>query len=258
MVSVCYETMMADLNIATLTRFGDEPYFVFCDHASNAIPSDLHFLDMPEDMLQTHIAWDIGASAAAAALAKKLSATYFQCGFSRLIIDPNRDLRAPDLIPANSDQIAIPGNQNINEEERRRRINAFHVPYHNRLDRALYEMTQLHAAPFIISVHSFTHRMMGATEDRPWRIGFIWREDELSARLMMDYLRKETGWTIGDNEPYDGKDYNYSVDRHVGPRNLSHIALEIRQDIISDNHGVEMVADCLASGLTAMRDQAER
>jgi len=246
--------MTADPNIATLTQFGDASYFVFCDHASNAMPTELNCLGMPEDMLQTHIAWDIGSRAVAAALARKLCATYFQCEFSRLIIDPNRNLNVPDLIPARSDQIPIPGNQHVDEAERRRRIDKFHVPYHDQLGHALDEMTKLHMEPFIISVHSFTHRLMGATQDRPWRIGFLWREDEPSAKAMMNYLRAETGWKIGDNEPYDARVFNYSVDRHIGPRSLSHITVEVRQDIIGDDRGIENVADHLARGVMAMRD----
>ncbi|MEO1240749.1 MAG: N-formylglutamate amidohydrolase [Pseudomonadota bacterium] len=239
---------MTDLNISTLIRFGDAPYFVFCDHASNMTPPDLHCLGMPEDMMQTHIAWDIGAGAVAEALARKLNATYFRCEFSRLLIDPNRDLTVPDLIPSQSDRIPVPGNQELSEEEKQQRIGAYHAPYHDQLDSALEDIIERHENPFIISVHSFTHRLMGAQQDRPWRIGLLWREDEASAHAMMDYLRRETGWRIGDNEPYDAREFNYSVDRHIGPRNLSHVTIEVRQDIITDERGVEEVADHIAGG----------
>jgi len=242
-------------NISTLTRFGDAPYFVFCDHASNAMPATMNCLGLPEDMLQTHIAWDIGSSAVGTSVARKLSATFFQCEFSRLIIDPNRSLTAPDLIPSQSDHIPVPGNQDIGEDERRKRIDRFHIPYHDQLTHALDETIKRHPAPFIISLHSFTHRLLGASKDRPWRIGFLWREDEPSARAMMSSLRGETSWKIGDNEPYDAREFNYSVDRHIGPRKLSHITVEVRQDIISDERGIEDVAEHLTRAVMTLRDE---
>ena len=246
---------MTETNITTLTRFGDAPYFVFCDHASNALPQDMNCLGMPEDMLNTHIAWDIGSGSVADSLARKLGATLFRCEFSRLLIDVNRALTAPDLIPAVSDKIPVPGNQMISEADKAARIEAYHAPYHERLEGALQEMLSKHDHPFIISIHSFTHRLMGGQEDRPWHIGFLWREDEANARAMMEVLERQSGWRIGDNEPYDAREFNYSVDRHIGPRNLSHVTIEVRQDIISDNHGIEVVADHLANGALAVTSE---
>ena len=72
--------------------------------------------------------------------------------------------------------------------------------------------------------------------------------------MLFRSLRNATGWKIGDNEPYDARVFNYSVDRHIGPRNLCHITIEVRQDIISDDRGIEEVADHLACGVMAMRD----
>lgn len=248
--------MNTEYNVATLTRFGNAPYFIFCDHASNNIPPSLNCLGMPEDMLRTHIAWDIGSADVGEALARKLNGTYFRCEFSRLIIDPNRALASGDLIPATSDQVPVPGNQMMNDEERAARIEAFHVPYHLQLDAALDQMIAEQGAPFIISVHSFTNRLMGGAEERPWKAGLLWREDEDSAQAMMSYLRDQTGWRIGDNEPYDARQFNYSVDRHIGPRNLSHITVEIRQDIINNDQGVDQVAAYLADGVKAIKGDA--
>ncbi len=243
---------MTDKTIATLTHFGDAPYFVFCDHASNAVPDELNCLGMPEDMMNTHIAWDIGAGAVAELLAKKLAATYFRCEFSRLLIDSNRGQSAHDVIPIVSDKIPIPGNQALTESEKAARFKDFHAPYHVELNAAIEGMVSVHGQPFIISIHSFTHRLMGGTEDRPWKFGFLWHEDEASARALMSQLKQRTGWDIGDNEPYDAREFNYSVDQHIGPRNLPHVTVEIRQDIISDDQGIEIAADHLAHGILAI------
>lgn len=235
--------------VSSFQRFGDAPVFVFCDHASNAIPADLDCLGLPGDILETHIAWDIGAAALAEALAKRHSGALFSCAFSRLIIDSNRALTAKDLIPASSDQIPVPGNQMLTEEQKRARIERFHVPYHDDLETGLETLLKKHADIFVISVHSFTNRLMGGAEERPWPVGLLWREDAYSARAMIKFLEGETGWPIGDNQPYDAREFNYSVDRHVSIRGLRHITVEVRQDMLSQKETLERIAELLAQGV---------
>lgn len=243
---------MIDFDVASQTRYGPAPYFVFCDHASNDIPADLRCLGIPEDFLGTHIAWDIGAGALSEAIAKSLNATLFACTFSRLIIDPNRDLHSKDSIPRVSDEIPIPGNQMLGEAETRNRIDRFHAPYHQRLGAALDQFSEDYDRPFIVAVHSFTNRLMGASDERPWHVGLLWREDEKSARTAIRELRHNTDWTIGDNEPYDARVFNYSIDRHISPRRLPHLTLEVRQDLISDDSAVAETASILSEMINAV------
>lgn len=245
---------MMESDVATFTQFGNQPFLVFCDHATNAIAPDLNCLGLPDDLLQTHIAWDIGAAAVAKTLARNLQGGFLQCEFSRLVIDPNRVETSPDSIPAASDQIPIPGNQMLDDAARLDRFNRFHRPYHERLNGVLNHMTDNNQNVFVISVHSFTNRLMGAADERPWPLGFLWREDEPSAKAMISHLQAKTGWPIGDNEPYDARQFNYSIDRHVGPRGLSHITLEVRQDMVGDASGVAKIAGLIEEGVrkTAM------
>lgn len=236
----------------TINAFGEAPFFIFCDHASNFIPPALNSLGLPEDLLQTHVAWDIGAASLAAALAEDLSGVSAACTFSRLVVDANREAEASDLIPAISDQLPIPGNQHLSEDDRQNRISQFHTPYHQRLGEEVDAFAAKHRLPFIISVHSFTDRLMGAAEKRPWKISLLWREDESSARAMIDYLSQETGWRIGDNEPYDARQFNYSIDRHVGPRGLPHLTFEVRQDILLNNDDIKRLSQLLSRGVRAV------
>lgn len=243
---------MTDETIACTERFGEAPYFVFCDHASNAIPDDLNRLGLPDDILETHIAWDIGAKMLAENLARTLEGTFFHCGFSRLVVDPNRTVTSPDLIPHTSDQIPVPGNQMMSKADCKARIDRFHVPYHDELDKALDDVIARTGDPFVISIHSFTNRLLGAAEDRPWAVGLLWRKDEQSAQGMINHLREKTSWRIGDNEPYDAREFNYSVDRHIDPRNLSHITVEARQDLICDKTGAAEMARILSAGVRSL------
>lgn len=206
----------------------------------------------------THIAWDIGARALSHAVARRLGCTLLECCFSRLVVDVNRDVKSLDLIPAASDQIPIPGNQMLSDAERERRIAELHTPYHHMLSEALDEVQEIAGDVFAVSIHSFTDRLMGAADDRPWPVGLLWREDERSARAAIDSLQQRTDWLIGDNEPYDARVFNYSVDRHIGPRSLAHLTFEVRQDMISDPDGVEDMGAILADAISfASRARSE-
>lgn len=245
---------MKETTVSIVTRYGDAPIFVFADHASNAIPDDFNDLGLPEDVLETHIAWDIGAGALATQIAEQLNGTLLTCTYSRLVIDPNRSLATKDLIPASSDQIPVPGNQMLSEAERKERIERLYVPYHKDLAASIDEFSQRAQPPFVVSIHSFTKRMMGSVEDRPWHVGLLWREDEPSAKTVIQWLNENTDWAIGSNEPYDAREFNYSIDRHVGPRDLNHLTFEVRQDLLMNEESVQSVAAVLSEAIahTAM------
>ncbi|MCR9270659.1 MAG: N-formylglutamate amidohydrolase [Hyphomonadaceae bacterium] len=243
---------MSDFEVATGFDGGDAPLFVFVDHASNTIPAAYDNLGLPDDILATHIGWDIGAAALGRALAERLQSKALFCQYSRLLIDPNRSLDKADLIPSEADRIPIPGNQALSAADRHQRIEAFHQPYHEQLELALDQICRAHTNPLIVSVHSFTPRLLGDAQTRPWHLGLLWREDEASARHVIQHLSENTDYHVGDNQPYDARVFNYSVDRHVGPRGLRHITLEVRQDLVSNTNGVDRVAGNLEPALQAM------
>lgn len=240
---------MAEPTVAWSQGDGEAPFVFFADHASNTIPDAYEGLGLPGDLLQTHVAWDLGAAALTEALHARLGGVAHFCGFSRLLIDPNRSLDRPDLVPPQSDQIPIPGNVELAYAERERRIHDYFEPYHQSLDRTLAQQGALHQDLFVTSLHSFTPRLVGEFEDRPWHVGVLWRHDEGSAQVFMDLMRKETDWVIGDNKPYDAHGFNYTVDRHIAPRRLPHLTLEVRQDMLASAEQVETMADALETGI---------
>ena len=249
---LAYGSVMTEFAVSRRFDGGDAPMFVFVDHASKTIPPAYDDLGLPEDVLATHIGWDIGAGALGLALAKAFQAKALFCGFSRLLIDPNRSLDKTDLIPSEADRIPIPGNEGMDAAERHRRIETYHQPYHEQLELALDQVRRDHQDPLILSVHSFTPRLLGDAQIRPWHMGLLWREDEASARQFMATIAETTDYTVGDNQPYDARVFNYSVDRHVGPRGLRHITLEVRQDLISNDQDVDRMARDLGPALRSL------
>src|ERR1044071_8433562 len=89
---------------------GSSPFVLTCDHASNFLPAEFGTLGLSAEDLSRHIAWDPGALPVASRMAEALDATLIETRISRLIIDCNRPLDAPDLVPPVSETTIIPGN----------------------------------------------------------------------------------------------------------------------------------------------------
>jgi predicted N-formylglutamate amidohydrolase len=98
--------------------------------------------------------------------------------------------------------------------------------------------------------------MMDSME-RPWKIGILWNRDPRLPLPLMAKLRA-LGLTVGDNEPYSGRDgHGYSQQRHADQRGLANALIEVRQDLIDTHQGGEHWAALLASVLSeALRDDA--
>ncbi|WP_208536772.1 N-formylglutamate amidohydrolase, partial [Pseudomonas aeruginosa] len=110
-----------------------------CEHASRHIPLELQRLGLDQAAAEEHIAWDIGALALAEELSRRLDAPLLAAGYSRLLIDLNRPLEAPDSIPPHSEIYPVPGNRELSETVRRYRQDCLFHPFHQRLTQLLDE-----------------------------------------------------------------------------------------------------------------------
>lgn len=213
---------------------------IISDHATNHVPGDIHLGIAPE-LLETHIAWDIGV----AAVASKMTATgkfaAFLGGVSRLVCDLNRYAGEPGVIPLSSDGIDIPGNA-IDMSTREARLDRYFAPYHNELAHLL----QTRRPGLILSLHSFTPMLETRPEEkRPWEIGILYNEYETASRLAIDHLHSE-GMNVGDQLPYSGKLLNATMNRHAEANGIPYIGVEMRQDLVGDGAGQERFAHLLA------------
>jgi predicted N-formylglutamate amidohydrolase len=226
------------------------PLLLICDHASARIPAALAGLGVPRDEVERHIGWDIGAAAVTRLLADDLDATAVLSGVSRLVIDCNRALNDPTLIPTQSDGVAVPGNRAVTAADRAARIAAWFDPYHQAIDRELARLEQGQQAAVLVSIHSFTPRMNGG-QPRPWPVGVLWNRDPRLAVPVIAALRGR-GFNVGDNEPYSGRTGAFTIDSHAAGHGRPHVTFEIRQDLIGDITGARQWADILAATLAAL------
>lgn len=210
---------------------GRAPVLLVCEHASNFMPSAFAGLGLSEAALKDHVAWDIGAHAMARLLSTELDAPLIAAPASRLLIDPNRDLGAHDLIPTHAEGAPIPGNQHVAEDERARRIGAYHAPFHDAIDAHLRQRENIRA---LVAVHSFTPILFGTA--RPWHAGILHGADARLADVMIAEMSREAGLNVGRNEPYaPSQGVFYTMERHG--RGRATVMIEVRNDLIREEAG---------------------
>ena len=210
---------------------------LLCDHASNRLPEEYGALGLEPAQFERHIAYDIGAAPLTRGLARRLGATAVLSCFSRLLIDPNRGMDDPTLIMRISDGAAVPGNRDVDEEERSRRIARFHQPYHEAISRVVAKVRAEGHVPFLVSIHSFTPVWRGWP--RPWHVGILWDQDEQVARAMIRGFLAQGDLVVGDNEPYHGALEGDTLNTHGTKPGLPHALIEVRQDLIAAKTGVD-------------------
>ncbi|WP_337190477.1 N-formylglutamate amidohydrolase [Tsuneonella aeria] len=213
-------------------HIGPEPrkggIVLVADHASNAVPPDID-LGIDPALLHEHIAVDIGVDAVAEDLARNSGIPAHLACVSRLVCDLHREEDNPAVIPEASDGHAIPGNIGIDREARLAR---FHRPYHD----ALAAWLDAADPALVISLHSFTPALRSAPAPRPWEVALLYNRDDRAARHAIK-LFEEHGLKVGDNEPYSGRLLNATMNRHAEAHGRPYLAIEVRQDLITDAAG---------------------
>ena len=208
-----------------------EDYIVICDHASNNIPIEYENLGISKKDLESHRAFDLGASEVATELSNLLSCSLVMANFSRLLIDPNRGKDDPTLIPKLSEGKIIKGNINISmsedDIERSKRIHRFYIPYHEQINRLINKSLDNGRIPKILSIHSFTPIWKG--KKREIDIGILWDKDD---RLSQIFLNSLKNIKLGDNKPYSGRLKNDTLYKHATSYGIPHVLIELRQDLL--------------------------
>jgi predicted N-formylglutamate amidohydrolase len=227
---------------------GRAPFVLVCDHASNWVPPTLQRLGLPAEELGRHIAWDPGALELASRMSMLLDAPLVHATVSRLVLDVNRDPAHAGSVVTVSEDTAIPGNRGLSAEDRSKRVRWIYEPYHQALAKVIEGRA---TPPRLISVHSFTP--VFRREPRPWHIGVLSAEDRRLADPLLELLRADGEYHVGDNQPYAPTDGVYhTLHRHCSARKLHSVLLELRSDMIGDDPSRRMWASKLCRALQAI------
>ncbi len=206
---------------------------LLCDHASNRVPAGLAGLGLAKADLDSHFGWDIGAATAARSVADRMGAPAAFCGYSRLVIDCNRPVAAPDSIVPQIDGRPVPGNRDLDAAARAARVDAIFQPYHAAISDLLDARAGRGLANSLVCMHSFTPVFGGRS--RPWHVGISYGRCGGLARALLAVLRRDTSLVVGEHEPYPVEaSSDYAVPVHGDGRNAEAVLIEIRQDLLAD------------------------
>jgi len=205
------------------------------DHASNYIPKSLDNLGLNKNLFNTHIAYDLGIKELCIDLSKLLKSKCITGEYSRLIIDLNRGLSDPTLIPEIVDRKIIPKNINLSKNEKKNRISEVYNRYHNNIKRTI----KSDHITILISLHSFNP--IFKNKKRNIHFGILSNQDRRLSNYIITEM-KHRGLKVGDNEPYEGNLIGDTMYKHGLKNNLYHTLIEVRNDLLSSSTNVHRVS----------------
>lgn len=230
------------------------PILLVCDHASCRFPEALGDMGLDPFARRCHLAIDIGAGSLTECLSDSLGVTAVLAQYSRLVVDCNRELLDPGAFLEFGDGILVPGNRNLNRDDKEARAAAIYRPYHKAIDQQIERLSMLGPPPVFVSIHSFTPVLNGVS--RPWQVGVLWDKDQRTAEIFVENFRA-AGLVTGDNEPYSGKaPQDFTIDHHAERAGLPHVGIEVRQDLIDSHAGVERMAAIMHKIIAAIPDRS--
>lgn len=137
---------------------------ITCEHAVNHIPKAYQELFRgQENILQTHLGYDIGTFILTKKLIKAVPCSYHMASVSRLLIELNRSERHPRLFSSISNQLNIETKQLL--------LQQYYYPYRNEVYNKIKELIKKNYKVLHISIHSFTPELNG--EGRNNDIGLL-------------------------------------------------------------------------------------
>jgi len=166
---------------------------------------------------------------------------------SRLVCDVNRLPTDHTWIREEVDGHSISFNRGLDGAESRRRLVHHHHAFHRVLSDVLAERVGKGRPPWLLSIHSFTSVYEGVS--REMDVGVLF-DDYVTPAVELSRRLQAQGLTVALNEPYSGlHGLIYSANRHGRAFGLPYLEMEIRNDLIDSEAGVERVTSALLAGL---------
>ena len=238
--------MPRDEQVSPLLRYresGSRGLVLTCEHAAAELPTDAPPSRAESRVLRDHWGWDPGAWDTSCALADALDAPVLGGRWSRLWLDLNRHVADPTLVRHEVEGVRLTFNDDVDDDELHRRIDAIHVPYHEAVDREIRKHVIDGRLPALVAVHSFTPNYMGAVRD--FDVGVLYHRHDAPAQRLVRAL-KRTGLSVRANQPYSGKrGMMYSAERHGSHHGCVCLELELNQGLFRRGGGSRHVKDVL-------------
>jgi predicted N-formylglutamate amidohydrolase len=183
----------------------DSNILFIAEHTGKDFPGGYGTLGLTPEVLETiSDYYDNGARRIITALTEQFHATSIFANYSRLLIDLNRKLDHPQLIREKEDDwdISIPANNNISDEERKRRIQLYYKPYHKKVKQVIEKKLQEHERVYVFVIHTCSTTYHG--ELRDFDVDVMYIGSQKLAQCFGTFM-KDKGYKVNYNEPYNAK-----------------------------------------------------
>ena len=192
-------------------------------------------LGLTKNLIDTHISFDLGIKDLCISLSKSFNAIYIVGDHSRLIIDLNRGISDPTLIPVIVDKKVIPRNINLSDYEKRKRVLRIYKKYHNEIR----EIIKRDNINILISLHSFNP--IFKNKKRNIHFGILSNQDRKLSEVILNEMRRRK-IRVGDNEPYKGNLIGDTMHKHGLQNHMHHSLIEVRNDLLSSSTKINRVS----------------
>lgn len=235
---------------------GSSPLLLICEHASHYIPAGFERLGLEQAVARSHIGWDIGGAAVAFLLSQQLDATLMTQRYSRLLYDCNRPPSSDTAIPVLSELTKIPGNQDLDDQQRQARIDGIYEPFHCCIEDLVKDRQRAGRLTHIVTVHSFTRWFKGV--ERELELGVICDSDHRLTDAFLQAAMSTPLHRVQKNEPYSAADgVTHTLIRQAIAPGLHNTMLEIRNDLIDGADGQHAWAERIGGWLQTAADSLD-
>lgn len=224
---------------------GSGAALILCEHASNHFPASFGDLGLQSADQNSHAAWDPGARAISQHLSKALDSPMVASRVSRLIYDCNRPPKAVSAMPEKSELIEIPGNCNLTNDQRNKRVSEVYHPFCDTVSRVIKARQTSGLQTILITVHSFTPVYYGQL--RSVEIGILHDDDTAMADAMLANIQALSHRRVERNQPYGPQDgVTHSLRLHGMSNGLPNVMIEVRNDLLrTQKEEAEMAEELL-------------
>jgi len=238
--------------VNTVRPLGESAILFVCEHASRYIPEGLGNLGLDEAAAQSHIAWDPGALALAERASTALDATLIAQKISRLDYDCNRPPESDQAMRAESEVYNIPGNTGLTAAQRNERTDYIYRPFQKALAKAVKTRPQT----VLMTIHSFTP--VYNDKPRAVEVGILHDSDSRLADAMLNAAAKNPAFKVERNAPYGPEDgVTHTLAEHALPGGLLNVMIEVRNDLLTDEIGIQTVATWLEGLLNSALNELD-
>lgn len=225
------------------------PVFISCEHASKVIPKRYGFLGVKKSkLIDISDYYDTGAEEISRVIAKGFNAKCIFPTYSRMVINVNRSLSHRNLINADCHGIKIPGNENITEKERKKRITNYYLPYHKKIKKEIEELKKKHKKIYYICMHTFLYIVPGRKNWPDIGILYKYNKDAEFCRKIKNLLAKRTNFRIEINKPFSAKtNAGYTMGKYGKSNKIRCVEFEVNDKHLQNKKAVRKIGSLILS-----------